>query len=257
MRRIKLILEYDGTAFHGWQSQKNALAVQDVVAEKLTVLLRHPVKVEGAGRTDAGVHARGQVAAFDTESAKECFAVLKGLNGLLPQTIRCRECEEAPEIFDPRRDALSKIYRYTYWDHPAASTFWRRWSWHAHQPLNEAAMNKVAATLVGEHDFSAFRASGCTAKTPVRTILEAGVRRKGARVTFEIKGHALLHQMVRILAGTLHDLGTGKLDAKGFARILAAKDRKQAGKTAPAEGLVLWQVEYGAIPRPGRKIIKK
>jgi tRNA pseudouridine38-40 synthase len=251
-RRIKLVLEYDGTAYHGWQSQKNASALQDLVTDKLKVLLKEDVKLAGAGRTDAGVHARGQVAAFSTDSDKACEKIMAGLNGLLPRDVRARSCEEAPEAFDPRRDPLSKTYRYVWWDAPSHSPFWRRYSWHARARLDEAAMDRAAAHLVGEHDFSSFRAAGCTAKTTVRRILKAGVVRKGERVTFEIRGTAFLHQMVRIIAGTLHDVGAGTRSPDSLAVLLAAHDRKQAGKTAPPEGLILWNIEYGAIPRPGR-----
>ena len=254
MRRIKLVIEYDGTAFHGWQSQKNAAAVQDLIDQKLAVLLKEDVHVQGAGRTDAGVHARGQVAAFDTASDKDCAVILKGMNGLLPRDVRVRACEEAPAVFDPRRDPISKTYRYTWTDGPADSPFWRRWSWYSREKLYDKGMAEAAQTLVGEHDFSSFRAAGCTAKTPVRRILRADITRKGERVTLEIQGHAFLHQMVRIIAGTLYDVGTGKRAAGTLKALLDAKDRKQAGKTAPPQGLVLWLVEYGQIPRPGRKL---
>ena len=253
-RRIKLVLEYDGTAYHGWQSQKNASAVQDLLRDRLKVLLKEDVSVAGAGRTDAGVHARGQVAAFSTASARPCDRMLAGLNGLLPRDVRVRSCEEAPEAFDPRRDPLSKTYRYTWLDGAAHPPFWRRYSWHARQRLDDAAMAEAAAHLVGEHDFTSFRAAGCSAKTPVRRILKAAVARKGERVTLEIQGTAFLHQMVRIIAGTLHDVGCGRRAAASVALLLQARDRKLAGKTAPAEGLVLWNVEYGAIPRPGRRV---
>lgn len=253
MPRYKLTVEYEGTAYHGWQSQKNAASVQDILAAKLEVLLRQPVRVEGAGRTDAGVHAQGQVAAFNAATDKPCERILAGLNGLLPRDIRVRACEPAPEAFDPRRDSAGKRYRYVWWDGPALPPFWRRYAWHAKQPLDDRAMDRAARLLEGEHDFSSFRAAGCTAKTPVRRVLECRVRRKGGRVTLDIHGTAFLHQMVRIIAGTLHDVGIGKRPPQSLAALLAARDRKQAGKTAPPQGLVLWEVYYGAIPRPGRK----
>jgi tRNA pseudouridine38-40 synthase len=253
-RRIRLILEYDGGAFHGWQSQKNAANLQDLLDEKLAVLLKDKPKVMGAGRTDAGVHAKGQVAAFSTSSEKACDQILKGLNGLLPQIVRVRSCDEMPEVFDPRRDAIAKTYRYTYFDGPAHSPFWKHWSWYSRQPLDDKAMARAAKHLVGEHDFSSFRAAACAAKTPVRKILKAEVRRKGERITFEIRGTAFLQQMVRIIAGTLYDVGIGQRSPDSFIQLLAAKDRKKAGKTAPPEGLVMWEVEYGAIPRPGRML---
>jgi tRNA pseudouridine38-40 synthase len=254
MRRLRLLLEYDGGAFHGWQSQKNAANLQDLLDEKLAVLLKDKPRVSGAGRTDAGVHARGQVAAFSTKSDKACEQILKGLNGLLPQTVRVRACDEVPELFDPRRDALAKTYRYTFFDGPAHSPFWKRWSWHSRQHLDEKAMAQGAKHLEGEHDFSSFRAAGCAAKTPVRRILKAQVRRKGERITLEIRGTAFLQQMVRIIAGTLYDVGIGQRAPESIAGLLLARDRKKAGKTAPPEGLVMWEVEYGAIPRPGRMV---
>src|SRR5580692_8650527 len=164
MRRLKVILEYDGTAFHGWQKQKNSVGLQNVLEEKLAILLREPAVVSGASRTDAGVHALGQVIAFNVEGDKPMETILRGMNGLLPQSIRARSIEEVPVVFDPRRDAQHKIYRYTWFNHPVASPFWRRHSWHAHAPLDIAAMNQAAGSLVGEHDFSSFRAAGCTAK---------------------------------------------------------------------------------------------
>ncbi|MES2202549.1 MAG: tRNA pseudouridine(38-40) synthase TruA [candidate division FCPU426 bacterium] len=250
---MKAVLEYDGTAFHGFQSQKNAVAVQNVLEEKLAVLLRHPVRVAGAGRTDAGVHARGQVISFDTETGKSAEEIQRGLNGLLPQTVRVRECVEAESIFDPRRDAQQKTYRYTWYNHPVASPFWRRYSWHAGSSLNSGDMQKAAQVLLGEHDFSSFRASGCSAKTPVRRILEIQVLRQKERVQLRITGHAFLHQMVRIIAGTLYDIGTGKRNWAEMQGILDGKSRKLAGKTAPAEGLILWEVRYAEIPRASRK----
>lgn len=253
-RRLKLVLEYEGTAFHGWQSQKNASAVQDIVSGKLKVLLREDPKLEGAGRTDAGVHARGQVAAFSTASDKPCEKILLGLNGMLPRDVRVRSCEEVSAVFDPRRDPLSKTYRYVWWDAPSHAPFWRRYSWHARQRLDIAAMSRAAAHLVGEHDFSSFRAAGCTAKTPVRRVLKAVVARKEERVTLEIQGTAFLHQMVRIIAGTLYDVGTGTRTDDSMKWLLQVRDRKKAGKTAPPEGLILWNVEYGTIPRPGRGV---
>jgi tRNA pseudouridine38-40 synthase len=254
MPRFKLTLEYDGTAFHGWQSQKNALSVQDTLAAKLRVLFKTDIKVVGAGRTDAGVHARGQVAAFSAQTDKDCTRILTGLNGLLPRDVRVRACEIVPEVFDPRRDSIGKKYRYTWFDGPAHSPFWRRWSWFAKQPLDDKAMDRAARLLEGEHDFTSFRAAACAAKTPVRRLLSCRVTRKGERVTLEVHGTAFLQQMVRNIAGTLYDVGIGKRTPESVGELLKARDRKLAGKTAPPEGLVLWEVYYGAIPRPGRRL---
>ena len=252
MRRIRLLLEYDGSAYHGWQSQKDIANLQDLLEEKLGILLATPTRIQGASRTDAGVHARGQVAAFNIESDKTTDKIHFAMNGLLPQDVRVRSVDEVPEVFDPRRDSMSKTYRYVFWDARQQSPFWRTYSYHARGVLNEAAMDEAAKLLVGEHDFSSFRAAGCSAKTPVRRMLAASVRRKGERVTFEITGQAFLQQMVRILAGTLHDIGVGKRPVSDISRLLEAKDRKLASKTVGAQGLILWNIEYGAIPRPGR-----
>jgi tRNA pseudouridine38-40 synthase len=254
-RRIRLLLEYDGTAYHGWQSQKDGSAIQDVIESKLKVLLKEDGRIQGASRTDSGVHARGQVAAFNTESDKAPEKILAGLNGLLPRDIRVRDCQETVAVFDPRRDAAAKTYRYVFMDGPSHSPFWRRYSWYVKGSLDEGRMAQAAKSLVGEHDFSSFRAAGCAAKTPVRRILAATVTRKGERVTLEIKGQAFLQQMVRIIAGVLHDIGTGKQDPSFVSQLLKIKDRKKASKTAPANGLVLWNIDYGAIPRPGRRVL--
>lgn len=253
MTRYKLVLEYDGTAFHGWQSQANAASVQDALAAALKVLFRQDLRVDGASRTDAGVHAKGQVAAFSVESDREAEKIRFGLNGILPRSVQLRSIEAVPDAFDPRRDPLSKTYRYTWIDGPTMPPFWRNWAWYSHHRLDAARMHAAAQAIVGEHDFSSFRAAGCTAKTPVRRLLGAEVRRKEDRVTFEVRGQAFLQQMVRILAGTLYEIGTGERPAESMAQILAAKDRLQAGRTARAEGLVLWSIDYGQIPRPGRQ----
>ena len=255
MRRIKAILEYDGTAFHGFQKQSNSVGVQNVLEEKLEILFKAPTPVQGSSRTDTGVHARGQVIAFNVADDKPLATIQRGMNGLLPQSIRAREVAEVPAVFDPRRDAVHKSYRYTWYNHPVASPFWRRYSWHSHDALDVAAMNQAAGVLVGEHDFSSFRAAGCTAKTPVRTLFECKVIKDKERVQLRINGQAFLHQMVRVIAGTLFDIGTAKQDAGQMKATLAGKSRKLAGKTAPAEGLVLWEVAYGEIPRPGRKVL--
>jgi tRNA pseudouridine38-40 synthase len=255
MRRVKVTLEYDGMAFHGWQKQTNSVALQNILEEKLAILFRGPVKVEGSSRTDAGVHARGQVIAFNVDSDKPLDKIRAGMNGLLPQAVRAREIEEMPLVFDPRRDTLHKSYRYTWYNHPVSSPFWRRYSWHVQDPMDVQAMNQAASCLVGEHDFSSFRAAACSAKSPVRRVLECQVVRDKERVQLRIQGQAFLHQMVRIIAGTLHDVGTGAIKPGQVQAILDGKNRKLAGKTAPAEGLILWEVAYGQIPRPGRKVL--
>lgn len=254
MPRYKLVLEYDGGAFHGWQSQKNEKSVQDTLRDALQILLSEEIMVSGASRTDSGVHARGQVASFVSGEERDTRRMLAGLNGILPRSLRVRVAELAPDVFDPRRDCLGKTYRYTWFDGPVHPPFWQAYSAFAKGPLDDAAMAKAAAHLVGEHDFSSFRAAGCTGKTPVRRITQCEIRRKGERVTLEIHGTAFLQKMVRNIAGTLQDVGLGKRTADSIVTLLAAKDRTLAGNTAPAAGLVLWQIDYGAIPRPGRLV---
>ncbi len=257
MPRYKLTLEYDGGAFHGWQSQKNEKNVQDTLRDALQILLSEEIHVEGASRTDSGVHARGQVAAFDSGEERDLRRMLAGLNGILPKALRVRAVEAVPDVFDPRRDCMGKTYRYTWFDGPVHPPFWQAYSAFAKGRLDDAAMAAAAAHLVGEHDFSSFRAAGCTGKTPVRRVLGCTIRRKGERVTLEIHGTAFLQKMVRNIAGTLQDVGLGKRSPDSIVGLLAAKDRTLAGNTAPAQGLVLWQVDYGAIPRPGRVVLPR
>lgn len=254
MRRLRLTLEYDGTAYHGWQRQANAPAVQNALEDRLKVLLKAETPVIGAGRTDTGVHARMQVAAFSTESPITLEALRRGLNGLLPRDIRVVEAAEAPAVFNPRYDALHKTYHYQWWDRAAESPFSRRFAVHVPQGLNDAAMDASARLLEGEHDFSSFRAAGCEAKHPVRRVMAARVTREGNMVTYAVTATAFLHQMVRIMAGTLAEVGLGKRPVEDLARVLAARDRRAAAPTAPPHGLTLWEVAYGEIPRPGRRV---
>jgi tRNA pseudouridine38-40 synthase len=243
MRHVKLILEYDGTAYGGWQRQPGVETVQAVLEEKLEVLLRHPARVSAAGRTDAGVHALGQVVCFHTDAPLAAGA------------------SEAPADFDPRRHAKGKRYRYLLWNHPSRPALLRRRTWHVRQPLDLAAMRAGARALVGEHDFSAFRAAGCEARSAVRVLrrLEilpwshpaapeaasgGGAGDAPALLAFEVEGTAFLRFMVRNLVGTLVEVGLGRIAAEEVAGILAAGDRRRAGRTAPPQGLVLLGVDY-------------
>jgi tRNA pseudouridine38-40 synthase len=257
MRTIKLTLEYDGTAYHGWQRQANAPAIQNAVEDRLKVLLKEPVGLTGAGRTDAGVHARMQVAHFRTGNPIALDALKRGLNGLLPRDIRVTGAEEAPELFDARRDPEQKTYCYQWWDRDADDPFGRRFAWHLGQGLDAEAMQRASQALVGEHDFSSFRAAGCEARHPVRRVLAARVGREGHQVRFFVTATAFLQQMVRIMAGSLTEVGLHRQDEGFLERALAARDRRAAGPTAPPHGLCLWEVRYGAIPRPGRKVFRK
>jgi tRNA pseudouridine38-40 synthase len=265
MQHVKLILEYDGTAYGGWQRQRGVRTVQAVLEEKLEILLRHPARTRAAGRTDAGVHAQGQVVCFHTDAALPCDRIRKGLNALLPPDIAVAGAAEAPPDFDPRRHARGKRYRYLLWNRRSRPALLRHRTWHVREPLDLAAMRAAAKALVGEHDFSAFRASGCESRTSVRVVrrLEigpwthpaaseaapgGGADVDPALLAFEVEGTAFLRFMVRNLVGTLVEVGLGRIAVDAVPDILASGDRRRAGRTAPPQGLVLVGVDYGRDP---------
>jgi tRNA pseudouridine38-40 synthase len=244
-RHIRLVVEYDGTELHGWQRQHGAPTVQQHLEEALAKLLTHETAVVGASRTDAGVHARGQVASFRTEREIALHGIRRGLNSLLPDSIAIRDATEVPDEFHPRFSATGKHYRYTILTAPDRSPRWRTRAWHHPDALNVSAMHDGARALLGEHDFAAFRAAGCTAKTTMRRVDSIALTRLHPGVLeIDIRGNAFLRQMVRIIVGTLSEVGTGRRSVGQVAEILASKDRKQAGITAPAHGLELIQVRY-------------
>ncbi len=244
MRPFKLILEYEGTAYHGWQVQPGLLTIQGLLQEALARIVGAPVPVTGAGRTDAGVHALGQVASFRADTRLDLPTLRRALNASLPRDIVVRQAAEVPPEFDARRSAQSKIYRYSILcrDHPSA--FLGRHSLYVPHSLEFAAMARAAELVVGTHDFSAFRAGTCTAATPVRTVLRAAWRQDGDLWHFEITANAFLQHMVRILVGTLLEVGRGKRPPSHVAEVLVTKDRRRAGKTAPPHGLCLVEVHY-------------
>lgn len=255
MRNIRLVVEYDGTSLHGWQRQANAPTVQAHLEAALAELLQHAVIVTGASRTDANVHARGQVAAFRTERAIPLHGIRRGLNSLLPDTIAVRDVIEMPAEFHPRFSATGKHYRYTIFVRPDRSPRWRDRAWHHTDPLDLEAMRIGAANLLGEHDFAAFRAAGCTAKTTIRRIdaIDIAADPSSDLVVLDLRGNAFLRMMVRIVVGTLTEVGTGRRSPMQVAEILASRDRTKAGKTAPAHGLELMEVRYdGTRAGPGR-----
>ena len=252
MRHIRLVVEYDGSQLHGWQRQHNAPTVQQHLEEALAKILTHEVQVVGASRTDAGVHARGQVASFRTERPIPVHGVKRGLNSLLPDAIAVRDAREVPEDFHPRFSATGKHYRYTILARPERSPRYRDRAWHHPDPLNIQAMEEGARALIGEHDFSAFRAAGCTAKTTMRRVESIALTRlPSGLLEVDIRGNAFLRQMVRIIVGTLTEVGTGRRSAAEVAEILSSCDRTKAGITAPAHGLELLEVRYDGV-RPQR-----
>ena len=244
MRQVRLVVEYDGTALCGWQRQQNGPTVQGHLEAALATLLQHAVTVTGASRTDAGVHARGQVATFRTERTIPLHGIRRGLNSLLPDAIAIREAAEAPDAFHARFSASGKHYRYTILARADRSPLWRDRAWHHAAPLDRDAMRAAAAVLVGEHDFAAFRAAGCSAKTTIRRIDAIELVEEGELIHVDVRGNAFLRNMVRILVGTLVEAGTGYRTPAQVAEILAGLDRTKAGITAPPQGLELVSVRY-------------
>jgi len=254
MPRVKLTLEYDGTEFVGWQVQPNGRSVQAVVEGALAQLLGEPVRVAVAGRTDSGVHALGQVAAFSAPRALPLKAYAMGLNGHLPPDVAVVAAEEVPDGFDPRRWSLGKRYRYLISNRRGRSPLRRRTHWELFAPLDAEAMRAGARALVGRHDFSAFRAADCQAPHAVREVRALEVAAEGDVLLVEVEGTAFLKHMVRNLVGSLVEVGKGRQPAGWVAEVLASKDRTLAGPTAPAHGLCLVEVKMGGGPRAGAEV---
>ena len=252
VRHIRLVVEYDGTSLCGWQRQTTGPTVQEHLETALASLLQHEVTVAGASRTDAGVHARGQVATFRTERPIPLHGVRRGLNSMLPESISVTEASEVPDDFHPRHSATGKHYRYTILTRPDRSPRWRDRAWHHPDPIDPTRMREGALVLLGEHDFAAFRAAGCAAKTTVRRIYGLEITPEDDRLIVDIRGTAFLRMMVRIIVGTLTEVGSGKRTVAQLSEILASKDRNLAGITAPAHGLELMSVAFDGTRTPRR-----
>ena len=244
MRAIKLIIEYEGTQYSGWQIQPNGLAVQEVLEGALSGLLKEQVRLVSSGRTDAGVHAKGMVASFRTERNLPVKAFCEGLNSLLPPDIAIREAVEVSPEFNPRRDAVAKHYRYTIYNSSRRSPLNRQYVWRLSGPLDCDAMQQAAVQFVGEKDFAAFRASNCAAKTTVRRIYSLDISRCDDMIVFDVRGSGFLKNMVRIIVGTLVEVGRGGMDVDDIVSLFQEKDRRKAGITAPPQGLCLLEVFY-------------
>jgi len=246
VRRVKLTVAYDGTAYAGWQVQPNGTSVQSVMEGVLARILQEPVRLRAAGRTDAGVHAREQVADFADAGKRDLATIVRGGNALLPGDIRILSASAVPESFDARRHAAEKEYRYFLFLSPVDSPFLSRYAWHIEAPLEMDAVRDGLSHLVGEHDFTSFRGQGCTAKSPVRTVFRAEVARHDVPGLFSIHvaGAGFLRHMVRNIVGTVVNAGKGKHPPETVGEILRARDRSAAGVTAPARGLFLWRVAY-------------
>ena len=244
VKRILLLLEYDGTRYSGWQRQFNAISVQQALEEALLKATGSPVKVTGASRTDAGVHAKAQGAHFDTASSIPPDKFPFVLNTLLPPDIRVHFGMEVPMGFHARFQAQGKLYTYRVYNSRHASAILRHTHAHVPLPLDWELMDRAAQALVGTHDFAAFAAAGGSAKTTVRFIHEIHVAKSGPEVLLTVRGNAFLYHMVRIIAGTLIEIGCRKLSPDCFSRALATGDRLCLGATAPACGLELTRVFY-------------
>ncbi len=242
MRNIKLVIEYDGGAYAGWQRQAADPTVQAALEDALATLLRAPVTVNGAGRTDAGVHARAQVANFHTASGIDAPRIARGLNALLPRDIAVVSCEEAPESFHARFDAVARRYVYTIATSPTALD--RRYAWHVRFALDAGPMREAAESILGTRDFTSFCRTGADVRHHVCTVREAVWTVSGDRIRFGITADRFLHGMVRALVGSMVDVGRGYRDVAWFLGIPGRLDRRGAGPAAPARGLVLDRVYY-------------
>ena len=243
--RYKLTLEYDGTPFCGWQRQQSQSSVQETLEKALKTALRHSVELVGSGRTDTGVHALGQVAHFDTDTPADPYKLRESLNALVrPNPISVREIEPVSEDFHARFSAKQRAYLYRIQNtrFPPALENNRVW-WFVH-PLDEEKMQRAAQMLIGKHDLSTFRAAGCQAKSPLKTIDEINIVRKGDEVQVEIKARSFLYHQVRNIVGSLVYVGCGKWSIDDFESAFKACDRTRGGETAPAHGLYFMSVKY-------------
>lgn len=244
MKNFKLTIEYDGGPFHGWQYQPGLPTIQDEIQKILSMMTRTDIIVHGSGRTDAGVHALGQVAHFrsDTKISPDQFRI--ALNQMLPDGIVIRECRHVDDGFHARFSALRKTYRYVILNRPIPSAVGRQYHWNIRQTLDIPAMQAAAGHLVGEHDFKAFEGTGSPRASTIRRLDKAEFSKDGDTIIFEISGSGFLKFMVRNIVGTLADVGKSKLTPEDVLSILHSRDRTKGGATAPAQGLFLYHVEY-------------
>jgi tRNA pseudouridine38-40 synthase len=266
MPTFKITLAYDGAGYVGWQRQDNGVSIQAQIEDALRALDGRDVTVAGAGRTDAGVHALGQVAAFTIARELEPDALVRALNSHLPRAIRVIAAEQAPPGFHPRFSAHKKTYRYRLWNDEVMSPFEREYAWHVPGPLDVEAMGAAARVVEGRHDFAAFQAAGSSVATTEREIFESVFRSSHAALRtshpelrlsnpellcYEITGTGFLRHMVRIIVGSLVEIGRGRQPAEWIGDVIAARDRTLAGPTAPPHGLFLVTTEYGGALAAG------
>ena len=243
-RNIRLVLAYDGTPYLGWQVQPQGPTVQSVLQEGLKTVTSEHVAVKGSGRTDAGVHALGQVANFHTLSTLSPQSFVNALNSVLPQTIAVIAADEVDLTFDAQFSAVNKLYRYRVVNTQNRSPFELNRAWHINTQLDIESMSNAASILLGYKDFSSFRATGCAARDPVRTLRCCDVVREGDIITFQLEADGFLRHMVRNIVGTLVDVGRHRFSTDCFAAIFDARDRTRAGIAAPPHGLYLVRVDY-------------
>jgi tRNA pseudouridine38-40 synthase len=244
MTRFAAGVEYQGTRYRGWQSQGHLEGIQEHIERALSRVADEPVAVVTAGRTDAGVHATGQVFHFDSARPRAARAWAWGANRYLPQDIRLLWVQTVSEEFHARYSALSRGYRYVILNRAVAPGVWHGLVAHEYRPLDASRMARAARGLVGTHDFSAFRAAGCQARHPTRTVMELTVERSGAWVWLDVRADAFLQHMVRNITGTLRDIGAGEREEDWAQEVLQSRDRTRAGAAAPAAGLYLAEVHY-------------
>jgi tRNA pseudouridine38-40 synthase len=246
--QVRLTLEYDGTNYCGWQLQSGQDSIQGRIEAALAQIFGALVRVRGAGRTDAGVHARGQVAAARLPREFDPGDLKRALNALLPDDIVVLDAAAAPDEFDPRRDARSRIYEYRVLNRSNASAFEHRYSWLVREPLDLGALGAAAREFTGEHDFAAFRTLGSEEKTTLRRVLASGWRADGEIVTYHVEATGFLRHMVRTMVAAMVAIGSGRAGANGIRALLQSRDRSSAPAPAPAAGLFLVEVRY-ALPK--------
>ncbi|MCD6353443.1 MAG: tRNA pseudouridine(38-40) synthase TruA [Proteobacteria bacterium] len=244
MHNLKFAVEYDGTNYSGWQSQKNAPTIQDALEICLSRILNHKVRLIGSGRTDSGVHALGQVANFKTDSSISLSSLLRGANSLLPKDILIKKIERVDDRFHARFSAKSRLYEYHIWNTSQPSVFHRNYSWWIRERLDVKQMEICAHHLIGRHDFSSFQGADHEKVFPEREVVMVEFRQKELELIFLIQANAFLRHMVRNIIGTLVEAGREKISPDNFAKIFSARDRSKAGITAPAQGLFLKKVYY-------------
>lgn len=256
-RNVLLLVQYDGTDFHGWQLQASDRTVQGVLHEAVRSMVHHEITLHGSSRTDAGVHARALPVSFETTRPIPVLGFMRGLNGVLPDDVAVVEAREVPAGWRPRRAAVAKTYHYRFQQGPTRQPLVARSSWHLRGALDLAAMRDAAGRLLGYHDFGAFRSTRCDSRSTQRCMhrldLVESVLAGAPLVTLEITGNAFLRNMVRIVAGTLAAVGLGRQEAASMETLLTSGDRRLAGVTAPARGLTLHEVHFDGYPRLGKK----